>query len=101
MVDWKKIKETVEVRSVAKTGAVKKYDQALKEIMADGETYTVSELRGYLEAGYNEGLGPDDAKVHVNWITVQYTLDHKPGFKMVSKNKYKYVAPTKKVEQKK
>lgn len=96
MVDWNNIKATVEVRSAKKTDMVSKIEQICHVLMADGASYTVAKIRGWIDAGLNEGKGPDDVKVKVNWITVQYVLDNKPGFKEVAKNTYKYEAPKKK-----
>lgn len=101
MTDWSRIKETVEIRSAKRTDAVASFEKILKVLMADGKTYSVAQLRGWIEAGLNEGKGPDDLKVKVNWITVHYVLDNKPGFKEVSKNHYVLVAAKKKEEQKK
>jgi|WetSurMetagenome_2_1015567.scaffolds.fasta_scaffold627693_1 hypothetical protein len=99
MVDWNNIKATVEVKSATKTEMVEKIEKICHVLMADGQPYTVAKIRGWIDAGLNEGKGPDDVRVKVNWITVHYTLDHKPGFKLVAKNTYKYEAPKKKVAE--
>jgi hypothetical protein len=101
MVDWGRIKDTVEIRSAKRTGAVGDYEKILKTLMADGKVYTVAQLKGWIEAGLNEGRGSEDPKVKVNWITVHYVLDNKPGFEEVSKNHYRIKGPKKAEAQKK
>jgi hypothetical protein len=97
MVDWAGIKANVEVRSARRTGSVEKYEKILHELMKDGTESSVGQLRSWIEAGLNEGRKDDEPKIKVNWITVQYVLDNKAGFKETKKNVYRY-EPVKKKE---
>jgi hypothetical protein len=101
MVDWANIKATVEVKGANKTENVEKYEKICHVLMADGLPYTVAKIRGWLDAGLNENWQPGDERIKVNWVTVKYMLEHKPGFKLVAKNTYKYEAPKKKEPVKK
>jgi hypothetical protein len=96
MTDWNAIKANVEVRGRSKTESVARYNKILKEIMADGQDYTVAKLRAWLDAGLNEGKTGDEPKVKVNWMTVKYAMDGKAGFKEVAHNVFRYEAPKKK-----
>lgn len=92
MTDWASIKENVEARGVRKTDAVAKFEKIMHILMEDGKPYTVAQLRAWIDKGLNGDRKPEEPKVKVNWITVQYVLENKPGFKEVAKNTYRYEA---------
>jgi len=85
-VDWKAVEAQVQT-SKRSTGMVDVIRTACKEILADGEAYTVNKLQNMIEIALNEGVSEDE-KVAVNWITVKYTLVKSGGFKEVEKNTF-------------
>lgn len=99
-IDWNKVKSEVVVKSKNKTDMTFIVRDAAKTIMADGKSYTVGQIRGYVEAGLNEELqakNPGAELIDVNWSTVKYSLKATPGMREASKNTFVYTAPAKKV----
>lgn len=81
-INWNQIKQTVE-ESKDSSENVAKYEHDCKEIMADGNEYTIKELRRILIAGYNADLAEGADRIDVNWSTLKYALTHKSGFREV------------------
>jgi hypothetical protein len=83
-VDWKAVEAQVQT-SKRSTGMVDVIRTACREILADGEEYTVNKLQNMIQIALNDGV-PEDEKVAVNWITVKYTLLKSGGFRETEHN---------------
>jgi len=83
-VDWNAIAAQV-VSSKRSTGMVDTIRSACKEILSDGNEYTVNKLQNMIEIALNQEVAEGE-EVAVNWITVKYALTHSDGFKETEKN---------------